>query len=341
MKGYLYKRGDVFYLRQCISGKRVTTSLGVTTRPEAERERKKRLTDSRLVSTAGSCPSLDDAWQIFSDSVRRHQCSESTLGGYEHQWDAFAQSVGKGLGLDAVQNNSVSEYLGTLGKRVGPNTWNKHLGCLRYVWSVVTMETGLSLPDPFEGIPMRDVPLVRHEAFSLDQVRALYAAAEGEMKDIVAVAAHTGLRRIDCLMLSAASVRLNERLIVLTPEKTKRTGLQAIIGISETILPILKGRCGMVFPEAAGLMGSCPQTWGARFQRFMANTLRLNGEAGLYGFHSFRHFFSTQLTEAGVSDRLINAMMCHAQGGVQARYVHPSAEVLNEAVSHLPGVISS
>jgi len=342
MKGYLFKRGEVWYCRRVVNGKRVTVSLGVSTKKEAESARKVLLSTVEVVAEPVTM-NYPDMWVTFVRSSRRRQCSEATLTAYRSQFDRFvsgAPSVLRDLtGMDS------SEYLAGLREAVGANTWNKHLNCLRYIWRVVRAETGLDLPEIWRDIPSMTVPTVRHEVFSTDQVRTMYATAGSkELADIVLVAAHTGLRRIDCLLLQKGSYVAEKGLLELVPQKTRRIGSEARIGLSGQAQAALDGRMGVdseyFFPDAASTLQRCPQTWGGRFKRFMVGSLSLNGNRALFGFHSFRHWFSTRLSESGVPDRVIDTMMCHAQSKVQARYVHISAEVLREAVSVLPDITS-
>jgi integrase len=347
-KGYLFERNGIYQLRRSIKGKRVAQSLGVSTLAEAEAARDKVLAEAeaeRLGPPPADVP-VSDGWGIFENSPRRRQCSESTLSGYRVQWERFVAGVAPAGGFANVSRGLVSLYLGALRGAVGPNTWNKHLSCLRYVWRVVVLEAGLSLPDPFAGIPGQSVPLVRHEAFTTDQIRAMYALAPAgwpELPDIILTASHTGLRRIDCLTLTKTAYNRADGLLRVIPRKTRRTGATAVIGVSEALESCFERRFGeiegeYVFPEAVSLMNACPQTYTARFQRFMVKTLCLNGDGGLYGMHSFRHWFSTRLTEAGVPDAVIDCMMAHGQSRTRSRYIHPSADVLRQAVATLPDV---
>ena len=338
--GYLFKRSGIWQLRRVRSGKRTTVSTGVRIKSEAEAIRARILAEDSQRRVDRGCLTAGSAWPVFSDSLCRRQCSDSTLAGYKAQWGRFAVGLTETVDLATITRGDVSAYLMGLKASVGPNTWNKHLNCLKYVWKTIQVETGATLPDVFLGIQALPVPLVRHESFSVDQIKALYDAAEGEMKDIIGIAAHTGLRRVDCINLKIGSRSPVDGILRLTPQKTCRTAAQAVIALSPLVTDVWERRKGngseYLFPEARLVLNACPQTWGARFQRFMVKTLDLNGDRGLYGFHSLRHWFRSALTDNGVPDAVINVMMCHGQGKVQARYVHPSTSVLQTAVDGLP-----
>jgi integrase len=190
------------------------------------------------------------------------------------------------------------------------------------------------------GVRSLPVPLVRHEAFTTEEVKALYRGATGEMRDIIGMAAHTGLRRIDCLLFDKSNYDPVKGLIRLQPVKTSRMSSVAVIAPSPLVLDVLRRRESTaslyLFPETASVYDACPQTVGQRFKRYMIKELSLNGNRGLYGFHSFRHWFRSTMTDAAVPERVIDAMMCHGQGSTTARYVHPDPDVLMEAASKLP-----
>jgi len=339
-QGYLFKRGSVWYWRREVSGKRSTVSLGVTLKPDAIKERDKLLSEEKRQAVDRGRLTAGAAWGVFSLSLCRRQCSDSTLKGYRAQWERFALKLTDSQDLATVTREQVSAYLSALRGAVGPNTWNKHVGCLRYVWKVIQLDTGATLPDVFLGIQALPVPVVRHEAFTSAQIQALYDAADGEMRDIIAVAAHTGLRRVDCVSLRKDALDPLTGLIRLQPQKTARMSCEAVIAASALVLDVWGARMDVcspyLFPEAQSVLSACPQTWGARFQRFMVKTLDLPSGSGLYGLHSLRHWFKSELTDSGVPESIINVMMCHAQGSVGARYVHPSNEKLKEAISKLP-----
>ena len=178
MKGHLYQRKGVWQLRRTINGKRTTVSLGVTTRGAAELARDRILADAVTETTEMSRISPDTAWGIFRDSLCRRQCSVSTLCGYEQQWGRFASGL-TDQDLSMLSRDTITGYLRALQGVVGPNTWNKHVGCLKYVWKTLTIETGTSLPDVFLGVQALPVPIVRHEPFTTEQIQRLMLLLTG------------------------------------------------------------------------------------------------------------------------------------------------------------------
>jgi len=338
-QGYLFRRKGVWQLRRMVNGKRKTVSLRVSTKPEAEKVRQRILAEDAAVTAERGRISSGIAWGIFRDSLCRRECSRSTLAGYEAQWLRFIGTLTDSLDLGSLTRERVSDYLRALKDHVGCSTWNKHLNCLKYVWKTIQIETGATLPDVFLGVQPLSVPLVRHEAFTTDQIQRLYDAADGELRDIVGFCSHTGLRRVDCLNFEKRSYDAVTGLLRLMPRKTARISAQALIAPSSLVSDVLARRndtaSPYLFPEAASLYSACPQTWGVRFQRFMVKTLELNGDSGLYGMHSFRHWFKSELTDKNVPGAVIDVMMCHGQGKVGARYVHPSLDVMKGAVDQL------
>lgn len=341
MNRNIFQRNGIYQLRRTVDGTRKTVSLGVTSRGEAEAERDRILASEAEKHLAEGILIADTAWDLFESSLCRRQCAPATLQGYKQQWNRF-MSILPGKRLSEVSRVQASAYLARLKDSVGPNTWNKHLNALKYVWGTIQIDSGDTLPDIFRGVQAVPVPVNRHEPFTTDQIRALYAQSEGEMRDIIGVAAHTGLRRADVLNLQHSSYDAVKGLLRLVPVKTARMSHEAVIGVSSLVRGALEARSEnrsvYVFPEAQSVYEACPQTWGARFQRFMVKTLQIEPGTGQYGFHSFRHFFRSELTEQGVSERVIDCMMCHSCGSVTGRYVHPSAEVLKRAVEGLPAL---
>ena len=128
--GTLYKRGQNWWLSYMICGKRVQQSLHVTTREEADKERKRimrpfqaaekadalaviaqrlnvaQLERDRLEDEAIPALLIADAWDSFDRAGNRGTISKSTLKMYCYYWQAFTRWLSKHA-PDAVELRQV------------------------------------------------------------------------------------------------------------------------------------------------------------------------------------------------------------------------------------------
>ena len=237
-------------------------------------------------------------------------------------------------------------------------TYNSHLQALGYVWRVLMQDCrAKGCPAPCERVPWADIRRkVSHSVnrlpFTCDHVRRLMVAAPcDEWRDLVVVAAHTGLRRADVVMLHSDSIDLGRGVLSVSPVKTRaRSRRRAIIGMSDDVRSVLKRRQtdGLAFPEIARMYQSKPWAVGRAFEG-MVNAIGLQGRVAhsegrarcQYGVHSFRHGFKMALMAGGVADSLVSIMLCHSQGAVADAYTHAESGLLDAQLIEAAGVLPS
>jgi integrase len=87
---------------------------------------------------------------------------------------------------------------------------------------------------------------------------------------------------------------------------------------------------GLVFCHSDGR--PLYQTWLNQQQSALRNLLRMPAD---FVLHSFRHTFGTRLGETGADAFTIMRLMGHSTVTVSQRYVHPSPEAMENAVSRM------
>lgn len=158
------------------------------------------------------------------------------------------------------------------------------------------------------------------EAFTLDEVRELVAAASGEMRAAIQIGFYTGLRFKDVCLLRWEHLQ-NER-VDLSPNKTDRTGKHVSIPVLPPLRDVLAElplSSVYVLPELASVYLQSRTSANKRFMALLAQCgLRRKG----YGFHSLRHTFITVAEEAGINEKQIQAVVGHSDSATTARYYH-------------------
>jgi len=195
------------------------------------------------------------------------------------------------------------------------------VGELASMWNILRREhDGIENPWPLAR-PMH-VASRRREAFSVEEAQRVFAAADraGHGWGLASrIAAATGLRYGDIAHLKYGDVVGDS--IMIKPRKTQSYGISVAIPLPHDLRALIgTGEPSeWILPEHAEGYG---RGWVGKHP--FSAILR---EAGIdpargYTFHSFRHFFRTQLSRAGVSDEIAMKLGGWTQRTTADRYDH-------------------
>jgi len=249
-RGYLFKRGKIYYVRWEVGGKRFAKSTGKTNKREAEVEMNRimepfvagdeltalknlsaridiqRSELERLQDERNPPLKLSDAWEAYYDSTNRPDSGEATLERYRSYIMAFTAWAEKNhpeiLALRDVTPGIASEYAGHLGKRkLTGNTFNKHVGFLKLLFRVLE-EPARIASNPWTRIQRKRIVSNSRRELTVDELKAVCSATSGEMRLLFALGIYTGLRMKDCALLRWAETDLKRGIILRIPSKTAR-----------------------------------------------------------------------------------------------------------------------
>jgi integrase len=220
-----------------------------------------------------------------------------------------------------------------LAAELAPGTINNHILTLTNTlrWSV---DRGLLADVPkVEMLPRGSLKEV--EYLEADQLEAELGKVSGELRTMILVAAHTGLRAGELLALRWADIDLRAGRITVRhntyrgedrPPKGKR---ERTLPLSKTARAALKEqqhlRGPLVFPDANG--EPIPYSNALYY---------LKTATAINGWHVLRHTFGTRLSAAGVPLKAIQEWMGHASIKTTMIYAHYSP-TLNSAIGVLDG----
>ena len=285
--GYLYQRGNVYWLQYRVEGRVVRQSLDTTARAEAETKRKKIMrpfmaadrTDALVMVQAKLANAKDeaqiaiddahpplavaDAWAAYEQTKNRPDSSERTLQGYETSWRKFAGWLNKThpdktfmreIAADAA--SAYAQQLTTDG--LTASTFNQYIGLLRLVWRCLAEQIRGTV-NPWMQIAKRRTQKLAHRRRTITPEQfdnLLKAADDADYHDLFFVLGMTGQRLVDGLMLRWDSIDFKRRVITLNPRKTARTGKAVFIPLLPALAELLQKRRDMVagnlvFPDLA------------------------------------------------------------------------------------------
>lgn len=286
----------------------------------------------------------------FLASVRDGEASPHTLAAYRRDLTAFARwftvHVDQPFALSAITSTDVRDYKAALReRRRKPATINRHLASLRSLcrWAVRAERRA---DDPTAAV--RDV---REEAraprwFPKREVDRLLREVEGAAKPgsrvrdlaIVLTLRHTGLRvgelvtlRLTDVTLSARSggVRVSgkgakERTVPLN--RTVRAALAAYLDVRRQRADSVDDPhlfLGQRGPLAAHAVEKLIRKYAER------------AKLAAFSPHSLRHSFAKLLLDAGEDLVTVQTLLGHERLDTTARYTHPGARDLEDAVGRL------
>jgi integrase/recombinase XerC len=229
--------------------------------------------------------------------------------------------------LTAVEVKDYLAYLQTV-RRLSPASVNLRLAAIRSL----LRHLGRSLK--VRG-PKQVTPPVK--ALTPRELGRLFAAAEGNKRDtaILNLLARAGLRVGEVVNLHLEDVELNGRSGWLTVKggkgnKSRRVPLNG--EVRQALKAWLEER------ERSEVQNLFLSRTGKRLaerdvQRMLAEYARIAGVDATP--HTLRHTFATRAIEKGVDIATLQALLGHSRLETTGRYLHPSAEQMQDAVEDL------
>ncbi len=221
--------------------------------------------------------------------------------------------------------------------RLAPNTLNSYLSNLIAMLHWAVREEWIER-NPASGLVMRDMPSVKRRGFSVDELRTIFAALQGERDTwrwwVPAVALYTGARATEICQLRRDDVRSEGGVLyfAISPydaggqrangKRVKTDGSERNVPVHAALIDAGLSR----FVERSGeRLFDVPTSSGKavshEVSRWWAATLdglKLSDPA--LTFHSFRHGFRDAAETAGISDRIVRALGGWATKDVSERY---------------------
>lgn len=258
-KGYLTRRGKVYYAVWTVNGKKFRQSTGQRDRRNAETEMRRIMEPfvagdevatlqnikARIEGRSAEIARIENernppltvarAWAAYLSASDRPDSGERTLSDYAGYWSAFTdwlkQKHKDVVALRDVTATVAGEYARHLAKDRGlsGNSFNKHIGFLKLLYRVLKDRARLEGSNPWTGIRRKRAVSVSRRELTTDELRAMCGAASGELRLLFGVGIYTGLRLGDCCTLRWGEVDLPQRLIRRVPNKIARRNPRPVI----------------------------------------------------------------------------------------------------------------
>jgi integrase len=275
---------------------------------------------------------LGELEDLFRNSPRRPDCSAAMLDFYCGVLRRFASAVGENMRVEDFSEAQAEEYARTISKSMASGTYNKALNALTLVWRVTAREAGVSdAENPWQGLARRRSDAHIRRPFTREETDAILAAAEGELKTLIAVCLYTGLRLGDACLLKWSDIRENA-IFVITAKRDRKVAIPLHPTLKEALGSFHS--TGFVMPEIARRY-SCGKQGPSNVSRSVKRRIERAGITTSVKkgsdrarpdatAHSLRHTFVTRAIEGGVPPHVVQAIVGHASATMTERYTHLS-----------------
>ncbi len=267
--------------------------------------------------------------QRFIDDLRLRNYAPRTIDTYVGQVAAFARHFGRSpelLGADAVR----AYQLHLLQRRVSWSSFNQAVCALRFLYG-----TTLGRPEQLPLIPYGKRPKALPSVLSPDEVRRLLDAAPPPRdRVLLQVAYGCGLRLSELTHLRVTDIDSARMVIHVRQGKGRKDRL---VPLSGRLLEELRAYWRACRPATwlfPGRKPGCPLN-GSNLQRRSGQLVRQVGLSKRCSLHRLRHSYATHLLEAGVDLLTLKALLGHTSLQTTARYLHVSAQRLQQTPSLL------
>ena len=244
--------------------------------------------------------------------------------------------------LTEIRRKDVDEWLLSLPERDGisASTANKVLTVLRQMLEVAVRE-GYIEKSPADGIrPLIAVEKARG-AFTCEDIEKLFSVRWDSLLSYTAcfLSAFTGMRLGEIKGLRVS--RVHEDYILIDSSWADKAGLKGTKSGKARVVPITERMRSLVMETASGRTGDgfvfsvngttpCED----RAITYAMNNAMEKAEIDAKGrnltFHSFRHFFNTQMVSAGIPGEIVRKTVGHESGEMTGRYFHVDEAALGQ-----------
>jgi integrase len=211
---------------------------------------------------------------------------------------------------------------------------------------------GLLTVNPAEAVDLLGHDAAERRAFTLDELRAVFAAADTDWQTMILLGYHLGFRIQDAASLRWNQIDLDRGVIVMRPgkEARHRKAHKKETVLTAEILEWLRPRQGVgnapVCPTLIGKKSGGCNGLSLTFRRLLKTAgikfADVSGDGAHkaffdLGFHALRHSCVSAAANAGVSEEIRREHVGHASD-VHRGYTHRETETMRTALAGVPRI---
>lgn len=328
----LFKRSNgVYYITYYENGRQRWKSTGATTKPDAL----KALTEFKeLLRQRSRSVSLEEFTKEFLGFSEVNHAKKTVIL-FKAILNSF-HSQYRHISLREITAEHIDKYKAKRLKEVSPVSVNVELRMLRSALNTAR-RWKLKDEDAFDGVALAQVPdqspvfLTRS-----DFQRLLDCIKEYWLKEIVAFAVMTGMRRGEILNLKWIDLDLDNRTVQIQTSDTFHTkqGKRRIVPLGDGAVQLLKSKAGRSPSEYVFSLRD-EKIFDGWVTHLFKRCVRDAGLNDRLHFHSLRHTFASWLVQDGVSLYEVQKLLGHSSSEVTQIYSHLQPEQLHSTVNRI------
>lgn len=260
--------------------------------------------------------------------------------------------------LSEISSDDILAFRNHEAKTLAPKTVNHDLKVLRMLFRAARRDKVL-VDDPCEFVNVtKEARTVRRRPFTISELKAVLAVADGEWKSLILFGLYTGQRLGDLARLTWNNVDLVRREIRIV---TGKTGKCLVLPIAKSLreyverLPANNIPDVPLHPRAFAIVDAQGKTGhlSNQFADILANAglrekkaHRKTGEGRGIGsrggglcFHCIRHTAVSMMKDAGIPEAAVMEFVGHDSKQMSAHYTHVGEEALARAAAALPPLL--
>ena len=379
--GYLLKRGKTFYACWAVAGTKFRKSTHTANRKEAKAalarimqpflvEDEVRTLETVKARIEGAKTelavhedqrnpplTLRQAWSAYLATPNRPDTGPRTLDQYEGKFNRFMTWMERKHPETKAMRNVTEEHAEAYASdltasHVVSATYNQHVSLLKLTWRVLRKKAKLDR-NPWVDITAKRIVTNGKRELTIEEIRAVCAAATGEMRPLFSLGLYTGMRLGDCATLRWGEVDLERGIIRRVPNKTaRRNPKPVLVPIHPTLRTILTElhdapkRGEYVLPETAAIYRDHNTVLGNAIQNHFVSCGIQTQKPGAgqracceVGFHSLRHSFVSLCRAANAPLSVVESLVGHNSPAMTRHYTHTGEAAALDAVSGLPVIL--
>lgn len=361
----LADRGDAAFERSRVRAQlRYEQTLRELDSSQSEETMLKRIHAARIGKSQMPTVRFSEVYDRWAAVPRKRKISASSLFQTKSLWTRLLTLINaeqpSATDLSDVEPATAEKFMTQEEARgITPKTWNNNLKSLKAVFNALAAQASIR-KNPFEEIPDKEVDIIGHTPFTVEELATIIEAMKRPehafVAPIIAAGICTGMRLGDCCNLRWDSVDVANAFVSVKTSKTRATAeIPMFPLLEEVVRRQLPKRTEFVFPEAAAMYGVNPDGIRYRVQRVFADAGYYDAGDGpkekhrgdvhqsrpgglrracLRGFHSFRVSWVTLALNASVPIEIVIRVTSHRTVEmVKSHYFKPGREDFRRALA--------
>lgn len=300
---------------------------------QAKQIRAAELLNVEKAKMLGHNPPGKDTFAEVADRYLKYQRARLTPKAYEREESIIRIHLApfSNLKLSSIRKADIQRYVTEATGERAPASVRKELTALKHLFRLA-VEWEIIPVSPAVGVTSPKPPAGRVRYLQPTELRALLEACPEGLRQIVALAVSTGMRRGEILSLRFLDVDLLNRRVCLPQTKN---GDGRVIHLNDMAAMVFDsvGWNEETKPGDRVFAAWTPDQVSMAFVR-VCRGLKIEN----FHFHDLRHTAASWMRMRGADTHTVGQILGHRDARSAARYQHLSAEFLADAVGKLDAV---